>query len=59
VCASLGVGALLLAAVAWFHRWSSDPRRPERARRLDDGLSGRSLRRAQAGLAEVRRFEAE
>lgn len=59
VFGSLAFGALLLAAVAWFHRWSRDPRRPELARRLEDSLSGRSLRRAQAVLDEVRRFEVE
>lgn len=59
VFGSLAVGAALIAALVGLHRWARDPRRPELARRIDEGTSGRSLRRAQAILEEVRRFEAE
>lgn len=55
----LGVGAAGLLATAWFHRWSRSPARPRLARAMDDSVTGGSLRRAQARIDEVARFEAE
>lgn len=55
----LGVGAAGLAATAWFHRWSRDPARPRLAKAMEDSVTGGSLRRAQAQIDEVARFETE
>lgn len=55
----LGVGAAGLAATAWFHRWSRDPARPRLAKAMEDSVTGGSLRRAQARIDEVARFEAD
>ena len=52
-----GIGAVGLLGTWWFHRWA---RRPERAgfgRKMDDSLSGGSLRKALAQLDELQRFE--
>ena len=52
-----GIGIAGLLATWWFHRWA---RRPERAgfgRRMDDRLTGGSLRRALAQVEEIGRFE--
>ena len=52
-----GIGAVCLLGTWWFHRWA---RRPERAgfgRKMDDSLSGGSLRKALAQLDELQRFE--
>ena len=57
VWGGLGFGAAGLVATAWFHRWSRRPERAALSRRLDDSLGGGSLRRAQAELAELLRFE--
>ena len=55
----LGVGVAGLAATAWFHRWSRDPSRPRLARAMEASVTGGSLRRAQARIDEVARFEAD
>lgn len=55
----LAIGAAGLLATAWFHRWSRRPARPRLARAMDDAVTGRSLRRAQTQLDELRRFEQE
>ncbi len=55
----LGVGVAGLAATAWFHRWSRDPRRPRLAAAMDAAISGASLRKARAQLDELERFERE
>lgn len=55
----LGVGAAGLLATAWFHRWSRAPSRPRLARALEDSVTGSSLRKAQAHLDELLRFEQE
>lgn len=55
----LGVGALGLLATAWFHRWSRNPARPRLARAVENAVTGASLRRAQAQLDELQRFERE
>lgn len=54
---SFGVAGLL--GTGWFHRWSRHPSRPELARKMDDGLTGGSLRKVQARLDEIARFERE
>lgn len=54
---NLGVGVLGLLATWAFHRWSRHPNRPQLAKRLDDSLTGASLRKAQAALDEIARFE--
>jgi hypothetical protein len=54
-----GVGIAGLLATWWFHRWA---RRPERAgfgRKMDDSLTGGSLRKALAQVEELGRFERE
>lgn len=55
----LGVGAAGLLGTAWLHRWSRRPARPRLAKFMDDSVTGASLRRAQAQIDEVARFEAE
>jgi serine/threonine-protein kinase len=57
VWSNLGVGVLGLLATWAFHRWSRHPSRPRLAKWLDDSLSGSSLRKAQAVLDEIARFE--
>ena len=57
VWSGYGIGAVGLLATWWFHRWARRPERAEFGRRMDDGLSGGSLRRALAQLDEVQRFE--
>jgi hypothetical protein len=59
VWVGLGVGAAGLAATAWFHRWARNPARPRLAKAVEDSVTGGSLRRAQAQIDEVARFEAE
>lgn len=51
------IGVLGLAVTWLFHRWSRDPSRPQRAKAVDDSLTGRSLRSAQAVLDEIAAFE--
>ncbi|WP_300614918.1 hypothetical protein [Dokdonella sp.] len=55
----LAVGGAGLLATAGFHRWAHDPRRPHLARRLDDAMTGASLRRARAELDAIARFGRE
>ncbi|UHQ24483.1 serine/threonine protein kinase [Lysobacter sp. 5GHs7-4] len=52
---AIGVAGLL--ATWWFHRWSRHPSRPRLARAMEDSVTGRSLRRAQAIADEIARFE--
>lgn len=59
VYSSLVAGVLILLSVRWFHRWSRHPSRPQLAKRLNDSLTGKSIRRAQAELDDIQRFEAE
>lgn len=54
-----GVGIAGLLATGWFHRWSRQPNRPRLARMVEDSLTGRSLRKAQGVLDELRQFEQE
>jgi hypothetical protein len=53
----LAVGAIGLLGTWWFHRWSRSPARPRLAEAMEDAVTGRSLRRAQAQLEELQRFE--
>lgn len=55
----LAIGAAGLLATWWFHRWSRRPERAALARKLDDSTAGGSIRRAQAALEEIARFERE
>jgi len=59
VWTSLAVGVAGLLATWAFHRWSRAPGRPALARRLRDGATGPSLRRAQGLLDELAEFERE
>ena len=55
----LAIGALGLLATWWFHGWAHRPQRARLARALDDGAAGGSIRRAQAAVDELARFEQE
>jgi hypothetical protein len=57
IWSGLGVGAVGLLASWWLYSYSRDGSRPRLNRWVDDAMTGRSLRRAQAQLEEVRRFE--
>lgn len=56
---NLAIGAVGLPATWWFHRWSHQPKREALARKLDASTTGASIRRAQATLDEISRFEQE
>lgn len=56
IWSQLAVGAVGLAATAWFYRWAQQPERAGLARRIDESTTGGSLRRAQAALDEIDRF---
>lgn len=51
------IGIVGLLATWWFHRWSRHPSRPRLAKAMEDSVTGRSLRRAQAIAEEIARFE--
>lgn len=53
----LGVGAVGMLASWWLYFYSRDMSRPRLNRWVDDAMIGRSLRKAQAQLEEIRRFE--
>lgn len=53
----LAIGAAGLAATGLLHRWAQRPGREKISRWLDDSAAGGSIRRAQAALEELRRFE--
>lgn len=54
-CIAVGIAGLL---GTWgFHRWAARSGRTRLARAMNDGMTGSSLRRAQAILDEIRRFE--
>lgn len=57
VWSGYGIGAAGLLGTWWFHRWARQPQRAEFGRRMDDGLTGGSLRKALAQLDELQRFE--
>ncbi len=52
---AIGVAGLLLT---WtFHRWSRHPSRPRMAQMMQDSVAGTGLKKAQAVLDEIARFE--
>ena len=53
----LAIGAAGLVATAWFHRWAHRPGREQLARKMDANMTGASIRRAQATLEDIARFE--
>jgi len=50
---------VLVPALALLLRWLRDPQRARLAKRVDDELVGRSVRRAESMLAEIAEFESE
>lgn len=54
-----GIGIAGLLGTWWFHRWSRHPGRPVLARKMEDSVSGNSLRKARDRLDEIARFEQE
>jgi hypothetical protein len=59
VFAGYGIGIAGLLATWGFHRWARRPERAEFGRRMDDSLTGGSLRKALAQLDDLKRFEQE
>ncbi len=59
VWGALAIGAAGLLATWWFHRWARRPERAEFGRKMDDSLTGGSLRKAMAQLDELKRFQRE
>ncbi len=57
VWSAVAIGAAGMLSTFWFHRWARRPERAELGRKMDDTLTGGSLRTAMAQLQEVRRFE--
>jgi hypothetical protein len=55
----LAIGVVGLLATWWFHRWAHRPERAALARKLDDSTAGGSIRRAQAAVDEIARFDKE
>lgn len=55
----LAIGAGGLLATWWFHRWAHRPERATLARSLDDSAAGGSIRRAEAAMHDIARFERE
>jgi len=55
----LAVGGVGLLATWWFYCWSHRPERAQLARKIDDSTAGGSIRRAQATIDEITRFEQE
>lgn len=55
----LGIGGAGLLATWCFWRWAHRPQRSEFARKLDASTVGGSIRRAEAALEEITRFERE
>ncbi len=59
VWSGYAIGAVGLLATWWFHRWARRPERAAFGRKMDDSLSGGSLRKALAQVDELARFERE
>lgn len=55
----LAVGVVGLLGTWWFYRWSHRPERAQLGRRIDESAAGGSIRRAQAAIDEIARFEQE
>lgn len=54
-----GIGVVGLLGTWWFHHWARRSERAEFGKKMDDSLSGGSLRKALAQLDELPRFERE
>ena len=59
VWSGYGIGIAGLLATWWFHRWARRPERAGLGGRMDDSLTGGSLRKALAQVEELRGFERE
>lgn len=59
VWVGLGVGVVGMLGSWWLYTHSRDTSRPRLNRWVNDAMTGQSLRRAQAQLEEIRRFEQE
>lgn len=59
VWSGYGIGVAGLLATWWFHQWARRPERAAFGRKMDDSLTGGSLRKALAQLDELKRFEEE
>ena len=59
VVSGYAIGIIGLLATAWFHRWARRPERAAFGRKMDNSLTGGSLRKALAQLEELQRFEQE
>lgn len=59
VWSGYGIGAAGLLVTWWFHHWARRPERAEFGQKMDDSLTGGSLRKALAQLDELKRFEQE
>ena len=57
VWSGYGIGVVGLLATWWFHRWARRPERAEFGKKMDDALSGGSLRKALVQLEELQHFE--
>ena len=57
VVSGYAIGIVGLLATGWFHRWARRPERAELGRKIDDSLTGGSLRKALAQLEDLRQFE--
>ena len=59
VSTGVSIGIADLPGTRWFHRWSHSASPPELAGAMEDGVTGGSLRKAQAILGGISHFEAE
>ena len=59
VWSGYGIGIAGRLATWWFHRWARRPERAGLGGRMDDSLTGGSLRKALAQVEELRGFERE
>lgn len=57
VWSGIGTGIVGLLATFGLYRWSRDPRRPRLFRFVENSMTAASLRKAQAQLEELARFE--
>lgn len=57
VWSGYAIGLAGLAATAWFHRWARQPERAAFGQKMDDCLTGGSLRKALSQLEALRQFE--
>ena len=55
----MGVGVAGFFGTWWLHRWSLGAGHPRLASAMENAVTGNSLRKAQAQIEELRRFEQE